>query len=136
MHFHWRGSEHFLNNVKYAGEIHLLFQSQQSKTKYSVIALLIKLVNNENHAMRPVVEKLDDITKFLAETESTKISLENIVPLTIKQYFRYSGSMTTPDCDETVEWNVVDTPMIGLSEDQIISFQTLLDPEGLSVYSP
>ena len=133
MHFHWRGSEHYLDNKKHSGEIHLLFQDQQNKAQYSVIAFLIDLVNNENHSMRPIINEIEKITDFLAEVNSTNIMLENIVLLKIKRYYRYSGSMTTPDCDESVEWNLADKPVIGLSEDQMISFQTLLDPEGLSV---
>ncbi len=51
----------------------------------------------------------------------------------IQNFFRYSGSLTTPGCNEIVEWNVVDSPVIGFSENQFLKFQSLLDSYGLPI---
>ena len=51
----------------------------------------------------------------------------------VANFFRYSGSLTTPGCDEIVEWTVADSPVIGLSENQLLEFQKLFDSNGLPI---
>jgi carbonic anhydrase len=41
--------------------------------------------------------------------------------------------LTTPGCDEKVEWFVVDRPILTISEDQLLSFQDLEDNHGFPV---
>jgi len=53
--------------------------------------------------------------------------------MNVQNFFRYSGSLTTPGCNEIVEWNVVDSPVLGFSEDQLLKFQSLLDSDGLPI---
>jgi carbonic anhydrase len=43
MHFHWRGSEHFVNGKKFAAELHLVHQSEIDENKFSVIGFLFKV---------------------------------------------------------------------------------------------
>ena len=43
MHFHWRGSEHLVDDHKFAGELHLVTQSKSNASQYSVIGFLIKV---------------------------------------------------------------------------------------------
>jgi carbonic anhydrase len=43
------------------------------------------------------------------------------------------GSLTTPECSEVVEWIVVDNPIFGISEDQLLQFQSLEDRRGYPV---
>lgn len=44
LHFHWRGSEHFVNGIKYAGELHLVHQSKTNQGQFSVIGFLIQVI--------------------------------------------------------------------------------------------
>lgn len=84
-------------------------------------------------AMKSVIDVLSDITEYKATKKITNFELEAIVPFEIENFFRYSGSLTTPGCDEFVEWNLVDKPVIGLSEDQLLEFQSILDNHGYPV---
>ena len=60
--------------------------------------------------------------------------LADIIPESISNYYRYSGSLTTPPCNEIVMWNVVDPEFsINLSEDQLLEFQTLRDKNNIEV---
>ena len=51
----------------------------------------------------------------------------------IDNYFRYSGSLTTPDCDEIVEWIVIESPILTVSEEQLLEFQEIQDNNGKKV---
>lgn len=83
--------------------------------------------------MTPIIESLKEIKEVDSETTIADMKLEIILPFTITNYYRYFGSLTTPACDEVVEWNVVDRPVIGISEDQMLEFQALRDRHGFNV---
>lgn len=40
---------------------------------------------------------------------------------TLKSYYRYAGSLTTPPCSEVVIWNVFENP-INISSSQVIIY--------------
>lgn len=54
------------------------------------------------------------------------VSLEMFIPSkeNLTKYFRYIGSLTTPDCAEAVVWSLFEIP-IPLSKKQVIIFTTL-----------
>jgi carbonic anhydrase len=60
----------------------------------------MKQVNNENLVMQPFIRNLMEIIKYKSSTETSDIQLNNIIPTSLSKYFRYSGSLTTPACDE------------------------------------
>ena len=43
VHAHWRGSEHFVDNHKFDGEVHLVTQSVTNKEQLSVIGFMLKV---------------------------------------------------------------------------------------------
>lgn len=48
----------------------------------------------------------------------------------MSNYFRYDGSLTTPDCDEAVVWTLFENPIF-LSGEQVIIFTILYhEPTG------
>jgi len=83
--------------------------------------------------MEPLVNKLTDVFKYKSSTESEEIDLNRIIPTKLSNYFRYSGSLTTPGCDEVVEWFVMDGPVLTLSEEQLLDFQTLENSHGYPI---
>ena len=88
---------------------------------------MFKLVNADNLKMKAVIDVLADVTEYEATKKIDNFELNDMVPFEVENFFRYSGSLTTPGCDEFVEWNLADKPVIGLSENQILEFQSLLD---------
>jgi len=132
IHFHWRGSEHFVDGKKFAGEIHLVFKSQTNPKQYSVIGFMMKLVDKDNLSFKSLIDQLQVVSGYNTASEFN-FQLENVLPMNIHNFFRYSGSLTTPGCAEIVEWNVVDSPVLGFSEDQLLKFQSLLDSNGLPI---
>jgi carbonic anhydrase len=83
--------------------------------------------------MDPFVSKLKDVFKYKSSTEIGGIDLNRIIPEKLSNYFRYSGSLTTPGCDEVVEWFVMDGPVFTLSEEQLLDFQTLENSHGYPI---
>lgn len=55
------------------------------------------------------------------------------MPTKVSDYYRYSGSLTTPGCDEVVEWFVLDNPVLTISDEQILSFQSVEDNHGYPI---
>jgi hypothetical protein len=55
------------------------------------------------------------------------------LPTKVSDYYRYSGSLTTPGCDEVVEWFVLDNPVLTISDEQILSFQSVEDNHGYPI---
>lgn len=49
---------------------------------------------------------------------SGSLSLKNLLPVSTSKFYRYSGSLTTPGCNEIVVWTVFDEP-VSMSENQV-----------------
>jgi len=45
--------------------------------------------------------------------------LQDLLPESTDSFYRYSGSLTTPECQESVTWTVFDTP-ITISPHQVL----------------
>ena len=89
-----------------------------------------KLVDNDNQGLKPIIEKLQYIRNDGSSTYIDKLHLNVLVPLQVKDYYRYNGSFTTPGCDVVVKWIVTENPILGISEDQLLAFQMLRDKNG------
>lgn len=92
------------------------------------------MVNEDNRQIGPLVDQLRKVINYKSYS-LVSFQLEYILPMVFKDFYRYSGSLTTPGCDEVVLWNVADTPFIELSENQLLEFQSLLDPHGFPILS-
>ena len=65
--------------------------------------------------------------------ETNLLRLDRFLPTKIDNYYRYSGSLTTPSCDEVVEWFVLDSPVLSISDEQLLSFQSIEDTHGYPI---
>uniref|UniRef100_A0A8C3WPL5 Carbonic anhydrase 4 n=1 Tax=Catagonus wagneri TaxID=51154 RepID=A0A8C3WPL5_9CETA len=141
LHLHWskaphRGSEHSFNGEHFAMELHIVHEKEKSALKtetqdhkddIAVLAFMVKAGEN-NHNFQPLVEALTYIPRpNMNTTMKDSISISDLLPKKerLKQYFRYLGSLTTPDCDENVVWTVFQEP-IQLHENQILTFSEKL----------
>ncbi|XP_069993872.1 carbonic anhydrase 1 isoform X1 [Penaeus vannamei] len=139
-HFHWgsvstQGSEHTLNGVAYAAELHLVhFKTEYGSLTEAVahddglavlgIMLLGGLVDNPS--LTPIIEGLATIPNSGDEEHlATMFPLQDLLPPDTNTFYRYSGSLTTPTCNEVVTWTVFREP-ISISEHQLEEFRKLL----------
>jgi hypothetical protein len=57
-----------------------------------------------------------------------ELDLDDILPEDFQSFYRYSGSLTTPRCDEVVTWTVFSNPNF-MSSAQLQQFRTLTNDE-------
>jgi len=147
-HFHWgsdssRGSEHTLGGKQYPLEMHIVMYNEE---KYgtlkdavmsgqpgalAVIGVFFEVSNEDNPALAPIVGQLENVIKGDKTRHQVKaFSLTDILPASTAEYFRYQGSLTTPNCEEVVTWTVMANPQ-PVSEAQLAKFRALkgLDTE-------
>ncbi|XP_074869972.1 carbonic anhydrase 4 isoform X2 [Carettochelys insculpta] len=134
-HFHWGnelgkspGSEHSIDGERYAMELHIVHTKEDASTRaddkdrLAVLAFFIQ-VGAENQKYGPLIEKLKDVAHKGNKTGMDALPLGSLIPPKDKLggYYRYSGSLTTPSCNETVVWTIF-KESITLGENQVKNF--------------
>ncbi|NWS66921.1 CAH4 anhydrase, partial [Crotophaga sulcirostris] len=142
-HFHWGievvqqylpGSEHSIDGEKEAMELHIVHiredasditDAKKKEDGVAVLAFFIK-IEEENKNYEDLIKKLENI-RYKGETvEVEPLPLSSLLPpeKDLGRYYRYEGSLTTPDCYEGVIWTIFEKP-IELSISQVSRFSTV-----------
>ncbi|NXC67666.1 CAH4 anhydrase, partial [Anhinga anhinga] len=143
-HLHWGvqgvqqylpGSEHSIDGEKQAMELHIVHiredasdikEAKKNPDGVAVLAFFIK-VEEENKNYAPLINELENI-KYKGKTLvlMEPLPLSSLLPPEedLEKYYRYGGSLTTPDCHEGVIWTVFEKP-VELSISQISHFSTV-----------
>jgi carbonic anhydrase len=113
-HFH-HPSEHMLDGRPYAMELHLVHLRVTDGTLIAVISVLVELGDQTSHP---------DVDAFLKEVAQIlnpppgqhaaphiKIDPRIFLPERPEEYYRYEGSLTTPEFTENVSWVVLRNPL-------------------------
>ncbi|KAG8191249.1 hypothetical protein JTE90_003262 [Oedothorax gibbosus] len=138
LHFHWgadskRGSEHLIDGKKFPLEMHFVHMNTNYKTKekasmkedgLAVLGVLFKIDDEDNPALTPIIDKLDDIRNEGDKVNMDDFTLESLLPDDLMPYYRYKGSLTTPPCSEIVTWTVF-TDYVPISEKQLQQFRNV-----------
>ncbi|XP_015919113.1 carbonic anhydrase 2-like [Parasteatoda tepidariorum] len=120
LHFHWgsrdsQGSEHLFDKKAYPLEMHLVCRNKNYPTKekaesredgFAVLAVLFKVVDEDNEALEPIIEQLEHLKKKNSKEKVDPFNLKDLLPDETMPYYRYKGSLTTPPCLEVVTWTV------------------------------
>uniref|UniRef100_A0A0L8I5X5 Carbonic anhydrase n=1 Tax=Octopus bimaculoides TaxID=37653 RepID=A0A0L8I5X5_OCTBM len=118
-HFHWGssdnyGSEHFLDGNSFPMEMHIVHYSQKypnisealtKKNGLAVLAIFFEVTNCNNTEFQCIIRKLPRIRNPGNESH-LYCNLLKLLPKNVDQFYRYSGSLTTPPCSESVVWTV------------------------------
>ncbi|KAK3561029.1 hypothetical protein QTP86_025708 [Hemibagrus guttatus] len=156
IHFHWGknggpGSEHTIDGEQYPMEMHIVHIKEtyssvedaiKDQTGVAVLGFLYQESDNANKKYESIINALPQISlpertksKFKGnKTTIESVSLEMLLPPQdlLKHYFRYSGSLTTPDCAESVIWTVFEST-IPLSQQQLSAFSALRFENGTAM---
>merc|ERR1711862_931885 len=128
LHFHWgandaRGSEHTVGGREYPIEMHIVHTRNgfadplNTPTGLAVTGFFFEISPIDNVALFPLTSALSSIVN----------SKDSISPVaTTSAYTYYSGSLTTPTCNEVVEWINILTPL-KISSRQLALFRELMD---------
>ncbi|NWU88912.1 CAH4 anhydrase, partial [Upupa epops] len=142
-HLHWGaqgvqhyypGSEHSIDGEKQAMELHIVHiredvsdvtEAKKTADGLAVLAFFIK-VEEENLSYESLIHELDNV-KYKGQTAQLEpLPLSSLLPPKeeLGNYYRYVGSLTTPDCHEGIIWTVFEKP-IELSISQVSQFSKL-----------
>jgi len=128
-HFHHL-SEHKINGNAYDMELHLV--NQDSVTgNLAVVGVFLKQ-GAANTELAKVFDNLPP-TKNQEMVLSSSVNLVSLLPVN-RQYYNYTGSLTTPPCTQGVDWFVLKTPL-EISADQINAFAKLYGNDARPVQS-
>lgn len=144
-HFHWgsnkaQGSEHTIGGKKYAAEMHFVHWKKSYGTFTDAVAasngdgaaVLGVMIEEgaENAAFNDIVAALESIPSKENETAPlAAFKLNTLLPSNTKDFYRYLGGLTTPDCREVVVWTVFQNP-ITLSTAQLDKFRAMKRVDG------
>ena len=120
-HFH-SPSEHTVNGKSFAMEMHFVHADENGAL--AVVGVLFQ--EGQEH---PVINKLwSFMPEHAGESVPLTVKIEDtdLLPPT-RDYYYYSGSLTTPPCSEGVSWVVLKNP-IEVSAEQIARFKSRVGP--------
>uniref|UniRef100_A0A8C0IZC7 Carbonic anhydrase n=1 Tax=Chelonoidis abingdonii TaxID=106734 RepID=A0A8C0IZC7_CHEAB len=130
LHLHWGspegpGSEHTVDGRRYDGEIHMVYynpscgsikEAMKQPGGLAVLAAFLQVM--------PMGQPLGRWGGG-SETTVAGFNIEGLLPANLGRYYRYSGSLTTPPCYQTVNWTVFNQTVL-LSKEQILLLETTL----------
>ncbi|KAM8828564.1 carbonic anhydrase 15 isoform 1-T1 [Spinachia spinachia] len=126
MHFHWggvatNGSEHTVDGRRYPMEMHVVNMKSihpnvtaalGDPTGLAVLGFFLDVVYADNAHFGLVSQKLSSVAYKGQATKIKPFPLANLLPKhNMSQYYRYSGSLTTPPCARAVVWTLYEVPI-------------------------
>ncbi|KAG7321440.1 hypothetical protein KOW79_015855 [Hemibagrus wyckioides] len=136
LHLHWGvndgpGSEHTVDGEQYPMELHIVHIKEQYKTLkeamndtvgVAVLAFFYEVSTEENQKFDQLIQALGRIPYNGNTSNVTEFQVTDILPSLEKlsSYYRYSGSLTTPGCDEGILWTVFQQPF-SISQQQLVN---------------
>ncbi|GAU36967.1 hypothetical protein TSUD_57450 [Trifolium subterraneum] len=103
---HWHSpSEHTIDGKRLDLELHLVHQTPSGKT--AVIGVLYKIGLIPDPFLALLTKDLMAITNSTGAEREVGVVDPRIVNFRRTQYYRYMGSLTTPECTQNITWTVV-----------------------------
>ncbi|XP_059878804.1 receptor-type tyrosine-protein phosphatase gamma isoform X3 [Delphinus delphis] len=142
--FHWghsngsAGSEHSINGRRFPVEMQIFFYNPDDFDSFQTaisenriigaMAIFFQVSPRDNSALDPIIHGLKGVVHHEKETFLDPFVLRDLLPASLSNYYRYTGSLTTPPCSEIVEWIVFRTP-VPISYHQLEAFYSIFTTE-------
>jgi carbonic anhydrase len=119
IHFH-TPAEHLIDGITYPMEMHvvntLAGQAEEDTTEYLVFSFLFKM-GKENKFIKEFIDLIPGDKNESEDISTGTVNLKDLMTYnpaynpkkTLKSYFFYKGSLTTPPYTESVNWFVMKT---------------------------
>lgn len=144
VHFHWgstdgQGSEHQVMGQSFPMEMHLVHYKtslgsiagaleEGAEDSLAVLGVFFQVGGQSNPGLAQLLPRLSEI-----QSSGSKLLDAPLLPLSslldtadTTSFYRYQGSLTTPTCNEVVQWTVLKKP-ISISKEQMTAFRALKD---------
>ncbi|XP_041914901.1 carbonic anhydrase 9 isoform X1 [Alosa sapidissima] len=142
LHFHWGsveepGSEHTIDNVHFPAEIHVvhynskyanLSEAASKPDGLAVLGAFIGIGLRENENYEKILSALTDVSVEETNTEIPGFNVRHLLPNSLERFYRYTGSLTTPPCFQTVNWTMFNDT-ITVSRKQLAALEDTLKME-------
>jgi len=137
-HYHWgyddtTGSEHFIDGKQFPMEVHVVHMNTaydlSTFLNYGDGALVLGFMIEKgtgNTASKQLTDHFDEVAKISTSVDiPDPFKLGELLPKDpVKDITYYEGSLTTPTCNEAVQWIVCNARMT-MDEDQFNKFRSL-----------
>ncbi|XP_044757307.1 putative carbonic anhydrase 3 [Coccinella septempunctata] len=137
LHFHWQ-SEHVIDGYRYPLELHLVHYGKSygnlsnavgHEKGVAVFSVLFDLSPDDDVEFTVLIALLDKLKETLDQGERLDdFHIHDYLPRDTAGFYRYLGSLTTPDCNEGIVWTIF-TNTIPISESQVRIFHSLKTEE-------
>uniref|UniRef100_A0A672PJS6 Carbonic anhydrase n=1 Tax=Sinocyclocheilus grahami TaxID=75366 RepID=A0A672PJS6_SINGR len=111
LHFHWGtkeipGSEHTIDHVHFPAEIHVVHYNSKYADLIEAASKADGLAVFGGFIGMIIIQP--DLMVFFSEsdTEIPGFNVRHLLPDSLDRFYRYSGSLTTPPCFQTVSWTL------------------------------
>lgn len=157
-HWHWassneRGSEHHIDGKKDAMELHMVHRNLKYKNMseaflhddgLAVLALFYEISDTDNENLTEIIAALKELNSspFIQGNKENNKAVNISQPLSVgmlfpedvfsKDVFYYKGSLTTPNCYESVMWTIF-TAKLSISVAQLEVFRNVKTLNGNSM---
>ncbi|NXF96875.1 CAH15 anhydrase, partial [Eubucco bourcierii] len=136
LHFHWgspagNGSEHTLDGHQLPMELHIVHMNVKYQTLaeakghpsgLAVLGFFFQVSETPNTNYNTIVVGLRNISSAGQSVDlASTFRLDTLLPppSRLSGYYRYQGSLTTPDCSEVVIWTVFEEP-VEIGREQVL----------------
>jgi len=144
VHFHWgsedgQGSEHLVDGKAYPMEMHLVHYkaslgnlnaavTEGAPDSLAVLGFFFEVGDSPNPGLAELVSRFPEVREAEAKIlDAPKIRLNSLLHGSdLSSFYRYEGSLTTPSCNQIVQWTVVKQPLM-ISKEQLEAFRQLED---------
>ncbi|CAF1249287.1 unnamed protein product [Adineta steineri] len=111
-HLHWgrddrHGSEHEIDGYQYPAEAHVVFKNQETG-QLAVFAYIFTVCNQTQKGNKEWEKYCDAASQLTNQNDTIQcmFDLSQLMQANDRQFFRYTGSLTTPPCTEGVIWTI------------------------------